>query len=126
MDNARHEGSTIMNPKVRALAIATGVVVGVTGFAGFGYPFVVVPSLLIVGALVQPYFSVVGRILMGMGGLFVTFPGLFFGYAALDTFARLPNIYDGPLLMSFLSLLSFFLVVACDLILIIDGLRLKR
>ncbi|HEY6465324.1 MAG TPA: hypothetical protein VIY69_04985 [Candidatus Acidoferrales bacterium] len=115
-----------MKPKVRALALATGVVVGVTGCLGIGLFFVVVPALLIIGTLVQPR-SDAGRPLMWAGALFVSIPGLFFGYSALHTFSQLPKYHDvGLLTMVFLSLLSFFLVVACDLTLIMDALRFKR
>lgn len=115
-----------MNAKVRALALATGVVVGITGSFGFGLLFVVVPLLLIIGTLIQPR-SDAGRPLMWAGALFVTLPGLFFGHSALDTFALLPKRHDTDFLtIFFLSLLSFLLVVACDLALIVDALRFKR
>lgn len=112
-----------MNSKLRALAIATGLVIGVTGSLGVGLFFVVLPVLLIIGALVEPY-SDAGRALVWAGALCVTFPGLLFGYAALDGIRRWPKGIVLP--MDPLLLLSFLLVVACDLVLLIDALRSKR
>lgn len=115
-----------MNPKVRMLAIAAGVVVGITGCLGVGLFFVAVPGLLIIGTLVQPR-SDAGRPLMWAGALIVNFPGFLFGYTALSGIPQWPKTHDlGFVTMDSLCLLSFLLVCACDVALIIDAVKSKH
>lgn len=114
----------IVSTRIRGLAIATGVLVAITGSLSQGVFFAIMPSLLVLGAVIQLRSAPLGRVLMWIGALYVTlFAAPFLGLGALETIRLLNRFHDfNTLLVLFLSALSFLLVCLCDVALIIDAI----
>lgn len=118
----------IMPGKIRLLAIAAGIFSGIAGFLLFGLILLIVPSVLILGAAIQPYWTYIGRPLMWLGAFLLTFyasvflaPQAFVGILELPA---PPDLFQAIILV--LLLVSLVLVIWCDAALIIEGIRWGR
>ena len=111
----------IVSSKVRWFAVATGCFTAVAGAFSFGFGFAIVPSFLIVGALLQPYFPRVGRGLLCAGALWLSFWVFAIGIPLLLEH-RSP---DRPVVLG-LTLTSVLLVAVCDLAIWIEELKMRR
>ena len=114
--------------KIRWLAIAAGVVSGIAGSLPFGPVYAFIPSLLILGAIIQPYIRRPGRWLLHVGALLVSF------YVALFLLPAAVGIIWTALLRSdsmlaallLLDVLSVVLISWCDFELVIEARQRKR
>jgi hypothetical protein len=103
--------------RTRGLAIVTGCVFGLTGSLLSGPLFFLVPSVLILGALLQPSSPRPGRWLMWLGAFFLTLY-----MAGWVLILRPSSLIDSGLgqVFPFGIVLSLVLVGWCDVALIID------
>jgi hypothetical protein len=111
--------------KIRWLAIAAGVFSGVAGSLPFGPLFAIIPSLLILGAIIQPYTPRPGRWLLYLGAFVVSvYASLFLAPGALEivwTVHLRDNLAQLTLFILVLS--SIFLIGWCDIEIIRDALK---
>jgi hypothetical protein len=120
-DKSEHPKKLIVSDKIRWLAVATGFFAAIAGSFGFGVGFAIVPSFLILGAIIQPRFPRVGRGLICAGALWLTF-----WVFDVGVFMVLENRSTDRLGVVALSLVSALLVVLCDLAIVIEELKLRR
>jgi hypothetical protein len=113
--------NAIVSNKVRWLAIAAGCFTAVAGSLGLTLGFVIVPIILIVGAIVQPRFTRAGRVLMCAGALSLSFWMLSFCVFILpeSRFAGRPGAIA-------FTIVSALLVVWCDVAIVIEEVKLRR
>jgi hypothetical protein len=109
----------------RWLVVATGLVVTVTGWSGFGLGAAIFPSVLVTGALVQRHWQRYGFWMMFVPAAFLSswmFPlGCFLLFEAVRAVA-----FDSKMMfVSSLWATSLFLLACCDVALISDGFKLK-
>src|ERR1700733_306573 len=105
--------------KTRGLSIATGCVTAVVGCWRLGTGFAIVPAFLVVGAIVQPRFPRVGRVLLSSGAL------------ALSLWVILLLLVPESIVSDYigfvaLKLISVLLVGLCDLTIVTEEIRLRR
>ena len=108
---------------IRWLAIVAGCFAAGAGFLAFGLVFLVVPSILVLGAIIQPYANRLGKWLMGAGAFVLSvFAGLFLAPQAVGMIWRLPlyHTFHDVALASLFSV-SLALVGWCDASLVIDA-----
>jgi hypothetical protein len=108
-------------------AIAAGCFFGAIGSLHYGWFFLLVPCVLILGAIVQPRFHRPGRWLLALGACILTFYASFLGLPAVLLIRRLRlhhNLEDVGFL--FLCLVSVLLVVWCDVALVVDARKSRR
>jgi len=111
----------IVSSRMRWLAVATGCFTGAAGSVGFTWGFAIVPSILIVGAIVQPRSPRAGRVLMCAGALSLSIWVLCFWLFILpgSRFANRPSAIA-------LTLVSVLLVALCDVATVIEEVKLRR
>lgn len=114
------KGSTI--PKTPWLAIITGCVSAVAGSLPFGPLFLLVPAILVFGAVLKRWSPRPGRWLMWLGAFYLTVDvAVFLGP---PVFRPSHFIGSDTLIIEFLSILAIALVVWCDVSLIISARKL--
>jgi hypothetical protein len=113
--------NVIISSRIRWLAVATGGFTAVAGSLGFTWGFAIVPSFLIVGAVVQPRFPRAGRVLMCAGALALSFWALSCCVVILPE-SRFTNRPDAIAL----SLISVLLVAWCDVAIVIEEVKIRR
>ncbi len=116
--NISHE---IASAKLRRLALVASVVTAIAGSLGLGLYFLIVPSFLALGTLLQPYFHGAGRLLMWIGSILLSLWIFPYGLGTLFSY-RLVARVD----VLGLALASLVLVVLCDVGLAMDLARRKR
>jgi len=120
-DESEGRTSGIVVPRTRWLVVATGCFTAVAGSLGFGLGFAIVPSFLIVGALMQPRCPRAGRGLICAGALWLSFwvfgVGVFMLHEHQST--------DPPSVVG-LTLTSVLLVALCDLAIVIEEVKIRR
>lgn len=117
----------ILSPRKRGLVIATGVIVAVTVSLGISPVFAIVPGFLILGAVIQRYHILLGRVVMWIGALILSVLAPLLGGAALATVRTLRMYHDFNIIgISVLYAVSFLLLCLCDVALIIDAIRWAR
>ena len=128
INESKSQITEVVASRVRWPAIATGCLTAVAGSLSFGWLFPIVPGFLILGAIVQPRFPRPGRGLMCVGALFLTITVLPIGFGILfESFRTLRSHPDFNMLgMTLLWVVSFLLVMWCDIALVIEGVRLGR
>jgi hypothetical protein len=107
--------------KVRWLAAATGCFTAVTGALGYGALFPIIPSFIVVGAVIQPRFPQLGRGLMLAGALLLTVFVLPYGVAILFSHGIIHDLD-----VAGLTLGSVLLVTFCDVAIVIEEVRIRR
>jgi hypothetical protein len=112
--------------RMRWLAIAAGCVFGIVSFLHYGWFFLFIPSVLILGAVIQPRFPRLGSVLLAFGACIVTFYGLFLGVPIVLIIRNL-GVRHGleDLVFLGLSLASVVLIIWCDAQLVADA-RARR
>jgi hypothetical protein len=117
----------IIPSKIRWVAIAAGSLSGFTGSLLFGPLFLLIPSPLILGAIVQPYSPRPGRSLMSVGAFFLSlYAGLFVAPQAYGAISMLHLYYAlNHITLLGLLLVSLSFVIWCDIVLVADSRRLK-
>jgi hypothetical protein len=109
----------LVPPRTRGLAVVTGCFLGLAGSLSFGPFFSLVPSVLIIGALLQRSSPRPGRWLMWLGAFFLTL----YTAGSLGPFILRPSrLLDSSFqqVLAF-GILSLLLVGWCDVALIIDS-----
>jgi hypothetical protein len=111
----------IVSSKARWLAVATGCFTAIAGSLGFTWGFAIVPSFLIVGAVVQPRLPRTGRVLMCAGALALTLWVLSFCFFILpeNRFTNRPDVLA-------VTLVSVLLVALCDVALVMEEVKSRR
>jgi hypothetical protein len=111
----------------RWLAIATGLVVAVTGWSGLGLYSAIFPSIWVAGAITQPRFQRYGFWLMLVPAVYVTSWMLPLGCFLLFESVRVPNWYHDPkiILLSSFWTGSLSLLTCYDAALINEGFKMK-
>src|SRR6185312_7396666 len=71
--------STNSKSPIRWFAVITAGVAGIVGTLGFGLPFVVVPSVLLVGAILRGHWQRTGTWMMWIGAVLLSLWTLPFG-----------------------------------------------
>ena len=107
--------------KLRGIALVTGGITAIAGCLGFGVYFIVLPSILVLGALLQPHSPTLGRWLMGFGAGLLTLSVLPYGFGTLFSY-RLVGRID----VLALATASVALVLICDTTLVIDLAKRNR
>jgi len=115
----------IVSSRTRWLVVATGLVVAVTGWSGFGLYAASFPSVLVTGALVQRHWQRYGFWMMFVPAAFLSswmFPlGCFLLFEAVRAVA-----FDSKMMfVSSLWATSLLLLACCDVALISEGFKLK-
>lgn len=113
----------------RVIAIAAGCFSGAAGSLEYGPFFLIVPAVLVLGAIIQPWSTRPGRWLMWLGAFFLTlYEGAFFvpqiAEVITSQFASLDSVAIQVLFL--LTLVSVFLIIWCDAALVVDARRSKR
>jgi hypothetical protein len=112
----------------RWLAVVAGVLVAITGSLGLGPLFVIFPSALIIGGVVESRAGARGRYLTWFG-LFLVSPFAFFLFPLItrDALKSLNRYHDfGILSLLVLSTLSTLTVTLCIVALGIDAYKSRR
>lgn len=127
-DQSAVQYSEIVPGKVRWLAIAAGCVSGASGSLLSSPLFLLIPSILILGAILQPYSPRKGRWLMWVGTFFLSlYVGGFLAPLAIEVVRTPRSAYDGMIAgLRLLSMASLLLVSWCVVALVIDANRLRR
>jgi len=109
----------IVSDKVRWFAVATGCFTAVAGSFGLGLGFAIMPSFLIVGAILQPRFPRAGRALICAGALWLSFWVFDIGVLTL---------LEGrsTRLVARLIFASVLLVAVCDVAIVIEEIKIRR
>jgi hypothetical protein len=112
--------------KTRWLAIGTGGLFGIVGCLHYGAFFLFVPSILLLGAIVEPWLPRLGKVLLAVGAAVLTFYSLFLGLPAVLLIRGLGHhsLEDSVFLV--LSLLSVVLVILCDVMLVKNERKLRH
>jgi len=118
---SEHRVSPVVSIQTRLLAIVTGCFTALVGTLAFGGMFSVFPSVMVVGAVLQPRFRNLGRGLMLAGALFLS--ALVLPYGVLGIISDLSN-FD-PTVFGF-AIASVLLVTVCDVVLVIEEVRIRR
>lgn len=113
--------SPVVSIQTRLLAIVTGCFAALVGALAFGAMFSVFPSVMVVGAILQPRFRSLGRGLMLAGALLLS--AWVPPYGVLGLISDLTN-FD-PTVFGF-ALASVLLVTVCDVVLVIEEVRIRR
>jgi hypothetical protein len=111
----------IVSSYVRWLAVATGCFAAAAGSFGFGLGFALMPSILIVGAIIQPRFPRAGRGLICAGALWLSF--WVFDVGVLMMLEHRPT--DRPGVVS-LILCAVVLVALCDLAILMEEIKIRK
>jgi succinate-acetate transporter protein len=107
---------------VRRLAVAAGSVFGIVGFLHYGLFFLFVPSILVLGAIVQPRSPRLGNGLLALGAAVLTFYCAFLGVPAVLLIGGLRSHHSlEDVAFLILSLVSIALVIWCDVLLVIEA-----
>ncbi|HTU34404.1 MAG TPA: hypothetical protein VMF66_11435 [Candidatus Acidoferrum sp.] len=115
-------------PTVRWVAVAAGVVVALALSLGVTPLCFVLAFPMVVGAAIERRFGVAGRVLICVGALVIVSPcAVYLGFVAVSTIPLVRRYHDlGILTMFVLSVLSVFLAGACDVMLVVDTIRMRR
>jgi hypothetical protein len=100
---------------------------GIVGCLHYGPFFLFVPSILLLGAIVEPWLPRLGRVLLAVGAAALTFYSLFLGLPAVLLIRGLGthhSLEDSTFLV--LSLLSVLLVILCDVMLVKNERKLRQ
>jgi hypothetical protein len=113
--------------RTRWLAVVTGCFTAVAG-TFVGGLFFLIPSFLILGAVVQPRSPRSGRWLMWLGAFLLSLMTLPLASVLLsESIPTLRVHYDyGELTLVSLCAMSVFLVIWCDVELVVDAIRMRR
>jgi len=109
--------ATISN-KTRSLVVATGILTAISGSLRFGGLFLIIPSFMVVGALLQPRFRNLGRGLMLAGALLLSAWVLPYGILIL-----FQGIHE--LGVTVFTISSTLLTVVCDFALVAEEVRIR-
>ena len=121
MGGSKSHTSIVSPLGTRWLVIGAGCFYGLVGFLHYGWFFVFVPIILVFGAVVQPWFSRLGRWLLALGAFIVTIYGLLFAAPAVELIGRLPLHHSLEEVVSLLLfLVTVLLIVWCDVALIME------
>lgn len=121
MGSNKSQESPIVAIKTRLLVIVTGCFTALAGSLAVGVMFSIYPGVMVVGAILQPRFRKLGRGLMLAGALLLS--AWVLPYGVLTVFSGL-TIRE-PLLFGF-ALASVLLVAICDVVLVIEEVRIRR
>jgi hypothetical protein len=127
IDVAPDEATEIVPCKVRLLSIATGFFTAIAGSLLMGPFFSIWPAILVLGAIVQPYWRHFGRGLMLSGALFLSAWATLFVVGVLHGIRQLRHYHDlnsRGVLSSMLA--SVILVSWCDVALVISEIKMRR
>src|SRR5215469_2326358 len=69
--------------RIRLLAILAGCVFGIVSFLHYGPFFLFIPSVLILGAIIQPRFPHLGNVLLAFGASIITLYRMFLAVPAV-------------------------------------------
>jgi hypothetical protein len=118
------ENGGAVSKKVRWLAIIAGFTTAVISLFMFGLESSISAAILILAALVQPYFGRPGRWLMWLGAFFLSITGILLGAAIPEGFQML-RLHPSSTVLALLSLtiLSVLLLIWCDVALIADAIK---
>ena len=116
IEESPYESIEIIPNRVRWLAIVAGLLCGLGGSLLFGPLFLLVPSVQILGAVIQPYSPRPGRLLLSVGVLFLSlYAGLFLAPQAFGAISTFRSAYDLEHVALFVLLLIALLsVIWCD------------
>jgi hypothetical protein len=105
--------------------MATGIATGGAGVLAFGWLFLIVPSVLIVGALVQPRAPRSGKLLMWVGAGIVSIVIVPVGFEVLRESNNIARLVKDPktVAISLLFIMSTALVISCDVALAVNAVR---
>ena len=112
---------SIVSRKIRWLAVATGFLTAIAGSLGFGILFSIIPSFMVVGAILQPRFPRLGRGLMLAGALWLSAWVFPYGGSVLLSY----KVIGRPDVIGF-AFGSVVLVAFCDVALVIEEVRIRR
>ncbi|HEV2488721.1 MAG TPA: hypothetical protein VGT03_02850 [Candidatus Acidoferrales bacterium] len=116
--------------RTRWLAIAAGCLSGLAGSLSFGPLMFAFSLLLILGAIVQPWWHRPGRWLLAFGAFIQTFYSFLFVLPGAIFIIQSPPLLQGDSLIALIALplipTSVALVVWCDIALIVDARRSGR
>jgi len=114
--------STNSKSPIRWFAVITAGVAGIVGTLGFGLPFVAVPSLLLVGAILRGHWQRTGTWMMWIGAVLLSLWTLPFGARIL---LSPPPIDRSGMSVIVATAVTLLLVVVCDIALAVEALRVN-
>jgi hypothetical protein len=127
IDVAPDEATEIVPRKVRLLSIATGFFTAIAGSLLMGPLFSIWPAILVLGAIVQPYWRHLGRGLMLSGALFLNAWATFFVVGVLHGIRQLRQYHDLNSVAVLSSMLASVILVSwCDVTLVISEIKMRR
>ena len=113
---------TTISSRVRWFAVVTGCLTGIAGSFGLGLGFALIPSILVVGAVIQPRFPRLGRGLICMGALWLSFWVFDIGLLTLLEHRAVGHLGTADLIISG----SVVLVALCDLTILMEEIKFRR
>jgi hypothetical protein len=127
MGSSKSHTNVVIPNRTRWLVIGAGCFYGLVGFLHYGWLFVFVPIILILGAVVQPRFNHLGRWLLALGTFIVTLYGMSFAVPAVELIGRLPLHHSlEEVVFLLLFLVTVLLIVWCDVALIMEERKSRR
>ena len=114
------EISTKSTGHIRWVALVTGAVAGIAGSFGFGLPFVAVPSVLVVGAILRGQWQRTGTWMMWIGAALLSLWTLPYGSRIL---LSPPPIDRFGVAMIVMTAATVLLVVVCDIALAVEAFK---
>ena len=119
---ATKSNPVIFSRRTRWLTVIAGLFVGIAGIIGLGLGFAIAPSVLVLGAVIQPRLPRAGRGLICAGALLLSF--WVFDIGVLMLLEHRPGDKVGALALG-LTLASILLVALCDLAIVIEEIKLR-
>jgi hypothetical protein len=110
----------ILARRARWLAIVVGLFVGIAGVLGLGLGFAIMPSILVLGAVIQPRLPRAGRGLICAGAVLLSF--WVFDIGIFMLLESRPSDKVGRI---GLALASILLVALCDVAIVIEEIKLR-
>ena len=114
------ERSTKSNNLIRWVAVITGGIAGVAGSLGFGLPFIAVPSVLVVGAILRRQWQRTGTWMMWIGAALLSLWTL--PYGSLILLSPPPTDRSGVAVIV-TTAATVLLVVVCDIVLAVEAFK---
>lgn len=122
MERRALSNRNVISNRRRWLALTTGLVFAFVGFLHYGSLFLILPLILIIGAIAQPRFRRVGRWMLAIGASVLTYGATFLAVPAIILIRELPVHHSNEeLIFLLLCLATVTLVIWCDVELVIDA-----
>ena len=125
-DTRLDETAELVPGKILLLSVLTGCFTAIGGSLVIGLFFSISPVILVLGAIIQPYFRYAGKLVMGLGAVLLTSQTVILVFAVPAGIRLLHKYHDrGLVATTGFSILSVLLVTWCDIALVSTALKMQ-